>query len=303
LRRLFLFALIQSTAPLHEVAGVASSFLRDRSIILPPSSSYKHFCDKVITLEKLGFLLSDTDAGAKAGVESSNVRRMLQEHERPPPTWVPAAPWLAGTSDWMVSHLVSLFFAYLNQSWRYVEQDLFLKGMRSQNLNAEYCSPLLVNAMLALAALYSDIGDEDRRPENLPERGIEYHQAAIRLWDLEEGRPSVTNVQALMILAVECLVRGKDVQGFTLLSSASTLNSLLPVPEMHDQMSKDELEYLQVRGNTWWMAVHVDLTYKLGLLMGPDSTNWEQAPFLDDLFPDNVTYWVTSILCITRYIC
>ena len=46
-----------------------------------------------------------------------------------PPHRVPAAPWLTiTTKDEEASHLVSLFLAWINPTWRFVEQDLFLRG-------------------------------------------------------------------------------------------------------------------------------------------------------------------------------
>jgi hypothetical protein len=45
----------------------------------------------------------------------------------PPPHRFPAAPWTTLTSDdEAVSHLVSLFLAWLNPGWRFVEADIFL---------------------------------------------------------------------------------------------------------------------------------------------------------------------------------
>ena len=53
------------------------------------------------------------------GTESSDI----------PPHQVPAAPWTTLTSDDdAVSHLVSLFLAWLNPGWRFVEADIFLRG-------------------------------------------------------------------------------------------------------------------------------------------------------------------------------
>jgi len=47
-----------------------------------------------------------------------------------PPHHVPAAPWTTLTSDdEAVSHLISLFLAWINPGWRFVEADIFLKGI------------------------------------------------------------------------------------------------------------------------------------------------------------------------------
>jgi len=47
-----------------------------------------------------------------------------------PPHRVPAAPWTTLTSDdEAVSHLISLLLAWINPGWRFVEADIFLKGI------------------------------------------------------------------------------------------------------------------------------------------------------------------------------
>ena len=56
------------------------------------------------------------------------------DHARPPDDGpihlVAAEPWTSITlSDEAVSHLVSLFLTWINPSWRFVEEDLFLKGI------------------------------------------------------------------------------------------------------------------------------------------------------------------------------
>ena len=40
-------------------------------------------------------------------------------------------------------------------------------------------------------------------PGNYITRGLQFHEEALRLWLLEEGRPSLTNVQALVVLSME----------------------------------------------------------------------------------------------------
>jgi hypothetical protein len=53
------------------------------------------------------------------------------QDDYPSPHQVPATPWTTITeSDEAVSHLVSLFLAWINPNWRFVEQDLFLHGER-----------------------------------------------------------------------------------------------------------------------------------------------------------------------------
>lgn len=67
---------------------------------------------------------------------------------------LPAKPWTTITSDdQFVSHLVSLWFTWSTQFFNWVDWDDFISGMKSGNLSSEFCSPFLVNAMLAEACV------------------------------------------------------------------------------------------------------------------------------------------------------
>jgi hypothetical protein len=71
---------------------------------------------------------------SSAGIQSTIAMQDLYpqdgtESSDTPPHQVPAAPWTTLTSDNdAVSHLVSLFLAWLNPGWRFVEADIFLRG-------------------------------------------------------------------------------------------------------------------------------------------------------------------------------
>lgn len=70
------------------------------------------------------------------------------------PFKVPAKPWTTVTdSDDLVSHLVSLYMTWGYPFYAFFCRDTFLKHMRSGNLNSDFCSPFLVNALLANACV------------------------------------------------------------------------------------------------------------------------------------------------------
>jgi hypothetical protein len=67
---------------------------------------------------------------------------------------VPAKPWTRLTDDDdLVSHLISLYLEWVNPFFRVLDEDLFIRAMQSGDFNSEYCSPFLVNAMLAYACV------------------------------------------------------------------------------------------------------------------------------------------------------
>jgi len=71
-----------------------------------------------------------------------------------PPLQVPAHPWTSITDDdEFVSHLIFLWFTWHVMLWPYLDKDLFLRDMAAGNLDCPFCSPALVNIMLAEACV------------------------------------------------------------------------------------------------------------------------------------------------------
>lgn len=70
------------------------------------------------------------------------------------PYSVPAKPWTTVTdSDDLVSHLVSLYLTWGYPFYAFFCRETFVKHMRSGQLNSDFCSPFLVNALLANACV------------------------------------------------------------------------------------------------------------------------------------------------------
>lgn len=149
---------MQSTAPLRPLVEVATKVLdSNRSrIILPDKEALKPLRDSIIRLESLGGLLSDTDrTHLRIDIDSREHQVSGNPHTRPIFS-VPASPWTSVVDDdTAVSHLVSIFLVHLNPLWRFVEEDLFLQAMRSRRKDSDFCSCLLVNAILASSSVTS----------------------------------------------------------------------------------------------------------------------------------------------------
>lgn len=79
-----------------------------------------------------------------------DIRRLVDE----PPFRVPARPWTVITKDdTLVSHLVSLWFTWSHPFWNSLDRELFIKDMQAGKLECEFCSPFLVNSILAEACV------------------------------------------------------------------------------------------------------------------------------------------------------
>jgi hypothetical protein len=147
----FLVALAHSTGSLRDIISLAASMLdsnakirlpdpvdflvfRNRIVRLPYVKSLLHRSEQVCN-ELPTPLLADasnpSDRDTRPGLDASNGWSGGDDStsEDYPPHEVPAAPWTTITaSDEAVSHLVSLFLAWINPTWRFVEEDLFLHG-------------------------------------------------------------------------------------------------------------------------------------------------------------------------------
>lgn len=71
-----------------------------------------------------------------------------------PPMRVPAKPWTTVTDDdEIVSHLVSLYFTWDYPFYAFLDSEVFVKHMAIGDIHSEFCTPFLVNALLANACV------------------------------------------------------------------------------------------------------------------------------------------------------
>jgi hypothetical protein len=67
---------------------------------------------------------------------------------------VPAKPWTTvQCNSSLVSELVSLWFTWNHSMFPCIDRSLFVRDMRAGNVDCQYCSPFLVNAILADACV------------------------------------------------------------------------------------------------------------------------------------------------------
>ncbi|KAB8268496.1 hypothetical protein BDV30DRAFT_245694 [Aspergillus minisclerotigenes] len=137
---------------------------------------------------------------------------------------VPVKPWTAVTDDdHLVSHLISLYFTWDHPLSQIVDQRVFLRHMREGKKNTEFCTPFLVNSILAIASTYSDFPEVFAIPGDVASKGAHFFNEAELLWKAEEGRPSLANIQALALMSHVLKLKGKPDVGWLLLRQAVQL--------------------------------------------------------------------------------
>ncbi|KAL6234135.1 hypothetical protein BDW75DRAFT_231358 [Aspergillus navahoensis] len=131
---------------------------------------------------------------------------------------VPAWPWTSVTDDSnYISHLISIYFTWNSPVQKWIERDLFIRDMQSGNIDSPFCSPFLVNAILAVACCYCDRPETNSSFDGVLPRRLDFHDEAKRLLGQEEGKLSLTSFQASStwimgkhMLSWQCLVEIAD---------------------------------------------------------------------------------------------
>lgn len=154
-RQSSLLQLLQSSAPLDEVLNLIRPMLNDDMSQLQymGGSDLTPLWSLEVTRQSP---LTELVRSANSKQSFATDRGSHSEHAQPADgkLSVPAGPWVSDISDEDVTELVSVYFDLFWPYWRFVERDLFLESMRSGRPESSlYCSPFLVNCILALASV------------------------------------------------------------------------------------------------------------------------------------------------------
>ncbi|KXT08280.1 hypothetical protein AC579_7568 [Pseudocercospora musae] len=125
-----------------------------------------------------------------------------------------STPWFGKPQDAeFVEHLLSLYQCWVHPFYAFVSWDHFLHDMGRGR--TDYCTSLLVNAMLSFACHYSDRPLARADPTNAETAGDHFYAEAKRILDSID-RPSLTTVQALGIMSLRETSAGRDSNGYQL---------------------------------------------------------------------------------------
>jgi hypothetical protein len=137
-RTIQLLNLIRSNASLAEIQLYIDTQLKSE---LEQTPELIEVCNEIQRFEQMG----------------SRSRRRILDAQRAsvePLFRVPATPWTSVTDDdEHVSHLITLWFTWVHPFYYWIDRELFLRDMQSGSLDSKFCSPFLVNAILADACV------------------------------------------------------------------------------------------------------------------------------------------------------
>jgi Fungal specific transcription factor domain len=129
--------------------------------------------------------------------------------------------WTTVTDDAeLVTHLLNMYFTWHYSFFTTLSKTLFYRDFRLGKPPGEngrkYCSPLLVNAMLALGCHFTAWRAAREIPDDTATTGDHFFREAKRLimeYD-EHEKPKLTNVQALALMSVREAGCGREAKGW-----------------------------------------------------------------------------------------
>lgn len=137
---------------------------------------------------------------------------LVSDGERSPVHIQISEVWTRVTRDnSFVEHLLGIWFCWAHPFYLLFSKELFLDDMeKGRN---KYCSPLLVNALLAFACAYSDRPEAREDPSDPRTAGDQFFAEAKRLLN-ENDSSNLTTVQALALMGLREVSCSRDSSGF-----------------------------------------------------------------------------------------
>lgn len=153
---------------------------------------------------------------------------------------VPAKPWTTVThDDSLVSYLVSLWLTWSHPFCNWIDRDLFIRDMKSKDLRSKYCSPFLVNSILADASFLCDYPEVYEDASDLDTKGMHFYKEARQLLEQEDGRISIPTIQGYATLLSSMALFGKDRVAFLSLGQLGRMIGEISASHLPMQLHSD----------------------------------------------------------------
>lgn len=153
----------------------------------------------------------------------------------------------------LVLHLLALYFCWEYPTFASLSKEHFLRDF--QDGRQRYCSPILVNALLALGCRFSTQPMTRADPNDPYTSGDHFFKESQRLFYQENDHHSLTTIQALGIMSIREASCGRDSESWYYAGQSIRLAIEMGLHRLHDQGDEDELA---VQAATFWGAFALD---------------------------------------------
>ncbi|KAK5999225.1 Nitrogen assimilation transcription factor nit-4 [Cladobotryum mycophilum] len=190
------------------------------------------------------------------------------EMKSPPGTWTNIT-----TDVNLVQHLLALYFCWEYPTFASLSKEHFLRDF--QNGRHRYCSPILVNALLALGCRFSTQPMTRANPNDPYSSGDHFFKESQRLFYQETDHHSLTTIQALGIMSIREASCGRDSESWYYAGQSIRLAIEMGLHRIHDEGDEDELA---VQSATFWGAFALDHAWSLATGSLPQCSCFPHLP-------------------------
>lgn len=190
-----------------------------------------------------------------------------------PHTWTK----LSDNVKW-VTHLMALYFSWEYPTFASLSKDHFMEDFFRRNGPRGFCSPLLVNAMLALGCRFSNLPEAMMDPNDPSTKGDHFFAEAKRLLELADSLNDMATIQALGLMAIREGSCGRDTESFYYVQMAIRIAVEMG---LHNEVFIADPAEREVRRATFWGAFTLDQAWSLNLSKIPHlsySVNFPDTP-------------------------
>ncbi|KAI1422747.1 fungal-specific transcription factor domain-containing protein [Xylaria sp. FL1777] len=220
----------------------------------------------------VGLWLQDQDRSGE-NIRYRGVDQVLAPLE-PPETMVPPSTWTSITNDSaLVQHLLALYFCWEYPTFASLSKEHFMRDF--VHGRHRYCSPILINALLALGCRFSSQPNSRANPNEPKTSGDHFFKEALRLLYRETNNHSLTTIQALGIMSIREASCGRDSEAWYYAGQSVRLAIEMGLHRLNDDGDEDELA---VQAATFWGAFALDHAWSLATGSLPQCSWFLQLP-------------------------
>ncbi|KAJ5484546.1 hypothetical protein N7453_012014 [Penicillium expansum] len=287
---LHLLTIIRHNAPADEIRAYINETLASLTSSTSDSTSTAHKQETVAKLEDMRQLINVEGTGPTFRRKVMDIHYLCDSA----PCEVPAAPWTRVTADAdLVSHLVSLYFAWDWPFTAVLDKEVFVRHMARGVLGSEFCSPFLVNAVLSNACYFSEFSEAYVVPGDISSKGCDFLAEAERLSGEESSQPSLTGLQGTLLMYERYSMSREDDLGYIMLHQAIRMGEALGLvgstgPRMASGELSQDMDISCKR--TAWGLFNVDTMVHTSFLR-PSLIDHVNMARLDIDLPEDQTLW------------
>lgn len=166
-----------------------------------------------------------------------------------------ASTWTDITSNTsFVQHLLALYFCWEYPTFASLSKEHFLKDYQAGR--PRYCSPMLVNALLALGCRFSSQPSTLANPNDPYSSGDHFFKECLRLYYEEDNHHNLTTIQALGIMSIREASCGRDSESWYYAGQSIRLAVEMGLHRISDQSG--DSDEIAVQAATFWGAFSLD---------------------------------------------